>query len=184
MRGFVLAVLLWSLPQAGYGGSAPMVMVGSGESFYLGIVKLYDAALYAADPADANRILSPDVSKCLHLTYARSLKPGDFIKGALTVLQRQHPPEDLEPVRPYLERFHGAYEQVETGDSYRLCYDAATSTTTLELNGRELISIDSPRFSAYYFGIWLGSDAPLSPSLRMDLLGGGAGQKREDSTNG
>jgi len=188
MRGFMLAVILAVtlavLPANASGAPDSMKKIGAGEAYYMGFIKVYGAELYTVDPADANRILSPDVSKCLNLTYRVSLKPADFIKGADMVLERQHSREDLDEVRSDIDRLHDAYVGVKKGDSYQLCYDASTSVTTLALNDRELVSIPSRQFGNYYLGIWLAPEKPLSDSLRMDLLGGGPVSKREDTKNG
>jgi hypothetical protein len=85
-------------------------------------------------------------------------------------LARQHAPETLERVKSELERLHNAYREVGEGDSYSLCYDAETQTTTLSMNQEELISIASPEFAEIYFGIWLGSNGPLDEGLRNQLL--------------
>ena len=176
MKHMILAALIVTLSVSAPASGSSMKLVGTGEALYMGFITVYDAALYTDDPADALEILSPDVSKCLELTYRVSLKPKDFIKGARVVLERQHSTEEIDVVRSEIDRLHRAYVQVEKGDSYRLCYDAATAATTLALNGKELVSITSRLFGTYYLGIWLGPEKPLSTSLRKSLL--------EDGTNG
>jgi len=184
MKHHVIAVYMAILPLSASAAPGSMNLVGSGEVFYLGFIKIYDAELYTQNPGDTSRILSPDISKCLKLDYNVSLKPSDFVKGATMVLSRQHSSDDLDLIRPHMNRLHEAYVGVSKGDSYQLCYDAATSRTSLSLNGKELVSIISRQFSASYFGIWLSSEQPLSPSLQQDLLGTGTQRKPEDRSNG
>lgn len=148
-----------------------MELRGQGVVYWMRFIKVYDAYLYTVDESDRSKILDPGVSKCLRLEYSVSLSPEDFIKGADTVLARQHPPEYLASIQSEIDALHDAYAPVEKGDSYLMCYRADEATTTLALNGAELVSIQSEPFSAAYFGIWLGPEEPLSEDLRDDLLG-------------
>ncbi len=147
-----------------------MILIGAGDVYYLGFLKVYDAHLYATNEADGQRILSPEVSKCLKLTYDVELKPEDFVKGAETVLKRQYPAEHLELLKPHVEALHSAYQRVEKGDSYVLCYEAETGQTSLSLNDQTVAVIESEPFSSAYFGIWLSPNQPLSESLQKKLV--------------
>lgn len=172
LKSIVSAVLLlWALIPAAAGATIEaMTMVGKGDVYYLGFIKVYDAHLYAPDRADQQRILDSGVSKCLKLTYDVKLKPEDFVKGASMVLERQHPPEYLEMLKPHIDALHDAYQSVEKGDTYLLCYDAQTRKTSLALNDTTVAVIESEPFSSAYFGIWLSPDQPLSASLQKSLV--------------
>ncbi|MGB3211462.1 MAG: chalcone isomerase family protein [Desulforhopalus sp.] len=152
------------------GEPSEMIEVGSGEVRYMGIIKVYDAALFVSEKVPGVMIQTGQISKCLKLDYAVSLTVDDFIKGAATVLQRQHSVEKINTVEKEIDMLHRSYRDVEKGDFYTLCYDASSSTTTLALNSEELVNIDSADFARLYFGIWLGPVAPLSERLRDDLL--------------
>lgn len=167
-----LAALLSFPPLTGLAFAAidRMVMIGAGDVYYLGFIKVYDAHLYALSEADGERILSPEVSKCLKLTYDVKLKPEDFVAGADTVLKRQHAPEFLDMLKPHIDALHGAYQAVDKGDFYLLCYDSETGKTSLSLNDRTVAVIESEPFSSTYFGIWLSPDQPLSESLQKKLV--------------
>ena len=169
----LLSVLLFLalIPSAVSGSVDSMTLIGKGDARYMGFIKVYDAHLYAFEKQDQDRILSPEVSKCLKLDYAVGLKPKDFVAGASTVLDRQHPPEHLELIKPHVDALHSAYRAVDKGDSYLLCYDADSGRTTLSLNAEQLVVIDSGEFSAAYFGIWLSPNNPLSPALQKQLAG-------------
>ncbi len=165
------ALLFWTLAPAAAGASIDaMTMVGKGDVYYLGFIKVYDAHLYTQDKADQQRILDTDVSKCLKLTYDVKLKPEDFIKGANMVLERQHPPEYLEMLKPHIDALHTAYQSVEKGDTYLLCYEAQTGKTSLSLNDTTVAVIESEPFGSAYLGIWLSPDQPLSASLQKNLV--------------
>jgi hypothetical protein len=168
---FVIATVL--IVGQGLSASATidsMRLQGQGEIRYLGFIKVYDAYLFIEDPEAAADVLNPSVSKCLQLSYHVSLTPENFIEGANTILARQHGTDHLEELRDDIELLHGTYQPVKKGDSYQLCYQAETVTTTLSLNGRELVSVKSANFSSAYFGIWLGDNQPLDSDLRRNLV--------------
>lgn len=147
-----------------------MQLLGKGEAYYLKFFKVYDAALYSEALAENERILDDDVSKCLHLKYSVGVDRDDFITAANTILARQFSSEQLRKVSTELEMLHNGYEDVEKGDSYTLCYSEMTKTTSLALNGGELVSVTSPDFAEIYFSIWLGDTSPLDEKLRNNLL--------------
>lgn len=180
----IISVFITLEPMTAPAAPESMSLVGSGEARYLGFIKVYDAGLYVQNAGETDRILSPDVSKCLKLTYDVALKPKDFVKGATLVLNRQQSSEQLDLIWPQVEKLHDAYVSVAKGDSYLLCYDAATSSTSLSLNGKELARVESRQFSEAYFGIWLAPEQPLSTSLQNDLLGAVAQGKPEVRING
>lgn len=168
---FVMAIVLI----VGQGQSAPatidsMRLQGQGDVHYLGFIKVYDAYLFVEEPGTAVDVLDPSVSKCLKLSYHVSLTPENFIEGASTILARQHPADRIEELKDQIELLHGAYQPVKKGDSYQLCYQAESLTTTLSLNGRELVAVESAPFSSAYFGIWLGDNQPLDSDLQRDLV--------------
>ncbi len=168
--GLAVTILLLAIPGQSSAAIDRMVVIGTGDVYYLGFIKVYDAHLYAENETDGTRILSPEVSKCLKLTYDVKLKPEDFVTGADTVLKRQHAPEHLELLKPQIDELHNAYQTVEKGDSYVLCYEAETRQTSLSLNNQTLAVIESEPFSSTYFGIWLSADQPLSDSLQKKLV--------------
>ena len=147
-----------------------MQLKGEGDVSFLGFIKVYDAYLYLDSDTVKNDVLNPEISKCLKLQYDVSLSKENFIEGATTVLVKQHSTELLESLQPEVEKLHNAYQPVEEGDVYTLCYDANSSTTTLSLNNSELTSITSEPFSSLYFGIWLSEKDPIDEDLRNDLL--------------
>ncbi len=147
-----------------------MQLHGEGEAYYLKFIKVYDAALYTAQPANEEEIIKGVVSKCLLLQYNVSLKQKDFIKAANTVLERQYTLEQLEIVRDEIHRLHAGYIDVKDGDQYTLCYDSQESSTALSHNDTELVRIYSKPFAKIYFSIWLGNDSPLDDTLRDNLL--------------
>ena len=174
MKGFIILVACIMLQTVAVKHSYAMVdsmnLRGQGEVRYLGFIKVYDANLYAENASVSIDILDPDVSKCLQLNYHVSLTPENFIEGASTVLTRQHPADYLDTLDEEINQLHMAYQPVKKGDSYLLCYQAESRTTTLFLNNKELIAVESGPFSSIYFGIWLGQNQPLDSDLQRKLV--------------
>lgn len=148
-----------------------MEMVGEGKAKYLGMITVYDAALYTREKTAPADILSAEVSRCLKLDYAVEVSAEDFIKAADTILRRQHDDKRLRRVEAEIDALHGSYSKVAKGDNYILCYDATARSTTLYRNGVPQVEVVSEEFAEIYFGIWLGPEEPLSDSLRNRLLG-------------
>lgn len=174
MKCFILLVACIMLQTATVSHANAMVesmnLRGQGEVRYLGFIKVYDANLYTENSSVSNDVLNPDVSKCLQLSYHVPLTPENFIEGATTVLSRQHPAEHLDTLDEEISLLHEAYRPVEKGDSYLLCYQAENRTTTLSLNEKELVAVESAPFSSAYFGIWLGDNQPLDSNLQRKLV--------------
>jgi hypothetical protein len=147
-----------------------MELHGTGEAYYLKFIKVYDASLYTAQPANEQDIIGMNVSKCLLLTYDVSLKQKDFIKAANTVLERQFTAEQLGSVKDDIDRLHAGYVDVKDGDQYSLCFDSRENSISLSHNDKELVRIYSKPFAKIYFSIWLGNDSPLDDTLRDNLL--------------
>jgi Chalcone isomerase-like len=166
---FIFLLFLFSTG-AGYAAISAMNLMGKGEVYYLGFIKVYDAWLYATSATTTEEILHPETSRCLKLTYDVSLEVKDFVLGAETILARQHAPEEIAKWQKEIDMLHAAYRDVEKGDSYYLCYDAPQRLTTLTLNDTQLVAIPSREFADVYFGIWLGTVKPLDEKLRDQLL--------------
>lgn len=164
----IISILFTSLPVVAQIES--MQLRGKGTVNYLGFIKVYDAYLYTNEAVDQIDVLSPDVSKCLKLEYDVSLTQENFIEGANTVLVRQHPATQIALVQKEITKLHKAYKPVDEGDTYLLCYDANSSTTTLLLNNSPITAITSQEFSSLYLGIWLGEKEPIDEDLRDALV--------------
>ncbi len=175
MARFLLFLIVFGLPLALHSparSAAQLEPIGSGSVRYLGLIKVYDATLYAPPQSSETAILGGEQSICLQLDYAVDVPSSAFIEAAETILARQHEPDVLARVRPQIDVIHGSYRDVGDGDSYRLCYDDTSGRSRLALNDEVLATVDSSEFAAIYFGIWLSPDQPLDESLRDDLFAG------------
>lgn len=144
--------------------------VGSGTVRYMGFIKVYTATLYTEPEVDRSTLMSENSTKCLTLHYKVSVKAEDIITAAETILKRQHDDATLQKVQPAIDELHNSYRDVGDGDIYSLCYENAAQQSSLELNGEQLVVINSPLFAQIYFGIWLGERAPISTKLRNMLI--------------
>lgn len=148
-----------------------MELLGTGKAKYLGVITVYDAALYVRNKEGSEDILSADTSRCLKLDYAVEVSAEDFIRAADTILRRQHKKDKLTRVEDEINKLHRSYTKVAKGDNYTLCYDSAAKATILYRNSVPQVEIVSKEFAEVYFGIWLGAKDPLSDGLRDSLLG-------------
>ncbi|MGF1643081.1 MAG: chalcone isomerase family protein [Thiotrichales bacterium] len=146
----------------------PLPLQGAGTAYYLGVIAVYDAALYAATEVTPEGYLVD--GQCLAIRYKKPIKRSDFVRAAETILERQHSQAVLADFRTELDRLHFGYTDVEPGDEYRLCYRAPAGLA-LAFNGAEVIRVGGEGFARLYFGIWLGQRS-LSDDLRESLLGG------------
>lgn len=161
--------LIFALPA--FANNPPSLKIaGQGKALYMRFIKVYDAELAVSENAQRNNVLSAEVSRCLTLNYAVDLSADKFVLAAESVLQRQHDASTLAQIQPQLAQFHAAYQDVEKGDIYQMCYEAKTHVTSLSLNGVSLVQVSSDVFAKYYFGIWLGEKHPIAHRLRNDLL--------------
>lgn len=166
---FFLLLIFFAPQKSGAEPWEKMNLVGSGKYKYLGFVTLYRARLFTE--GNVQNVLEPAANKCLVLDYEVEITAEQFAEAANTILQRQLTSKELEHIHSEINQFNSSYRSIEDGDRYSLCFDGASQTTTLALNGDIIISIRSSEFAAAYFGIWLGDHEPINQLLRRDLLG-------------
>jgi len=166
----VIVLLMFFAPQTSEGEPwKTMRLVGSGEYKYLGFISLYKARLFT--DGSLPRVLLSEVNKCLVLDYQVEIQAEQFAEAANSILLRQLTPSEWGRIRSEINRLHSSYRAVEAGDRYSLCFDVDSQTTSLALNGENLVSVRSPEFAAAYFGIWLKEHEPIDLRLRDDLFG-------------
>ena len=166
----ILITLTLFVSRPGYATISGMNLLGKGEIYYLGFMKVYDAALYADTQNAGQKVMDAETSRCLKLTYDVSLTVNDLVLGAETILARQHSPAAIVKLQKDIDILHAAYRDVREGDSYSLCYYAPQHLTTLTLNNTTLAAVSSREFAEAYFGIWLGAVQPIDEKLRNRLL--------------
>ena len=140
-------------------------MRSKGEVRYLKFIKVYDISLFSPSKISAKTILKPYISKCLKLDYAVNLSVDKLSLATTKILKQQHSAEYLATIKNALDRFQNAYQAVNKGDSYTLCYNGKNQLMQLELNDKKLIEVKSAEFAKTYLGIWLSSNKPISEPL-------------------
>lgn len=144
-----------------------LALRSTGTAYYAGVIRVYDAALYAPTGSSAASVAAGTVPRCLVLAYRRDVTRDLIVAAATRVLERQ----GVAPgsLGASLERLHAAYRDVRAGDRYQLCH-VPGGRAELSLNGEVLARDGGDAFAAAYFGIWL-RDGAISETLREALLG-------------
>ncbi|HKJ65154.1 MAG TPA: chalcone isomerase family protein [Desulfopila sp.] len=168
----VLTLLLIMVPQTPQAKPEGLVRSGEGDIRYLGLFHVYTAELFVGEGTRLSAVLDSQTSRCLAIRYTVDLSADDIVTGANAVLERQHTEQHIRPFRHLIDQLHSAYQDINEGDSYNLCYDSDTKTNTLYLNDQAVVSLPSSDLAALYFGIWLGENRPIDASLRSELLRG------------
>lgn len=154
---------------------APMRLAGAGLFRWKWFVKVYAAAWYVGEGADASD-LAADVPRRLEVSYLVPIEGPGFGRAARELLRDAFPPEVLAPLEERMARLERAYVDVKPGDRYALTYLPGRGLE-LALNGRPLAVVEGADFARVYFAIWLG-DRPIDRGLRAALLGDGARASR------
>ncbi|MBN1956859.1 MAG: chalcone isomerase family protein [Desulfuromonadales bacterium] len=175
MRGILIQTVLIAgllFPAANASAINPEIFdsVGTGSVSYLGMIKVYDATLYAAKTSTAAAVQAAETDYCLALDYAVDLTRDKFILAANRILEKQWPPGELEQIREHIDQLHASYRDVRKGDRYVLCYEAKTQNLSLILNEQTLTKIPSRHFASLYTGIWLNDREPIDEKLQVNLL--------------
>lgn len=152
-------------------GGETLTLAGTGVARYRVVFTVYAAALYVPEGTSRDRVLAAGTPRRLEIAYFYDIEPEDIIRAANTVLERQIGEDGMAAIEARLARFQGWFEAVEDGDRYRMDYVPGEGTT-LSFNGDPVGTIEGADFAEAYFGIWLAPDAPLSDSLRDNLIAG------------
>lgn len=105
----------------------------------------------------------------MEFTYHRAFTAKEIVEGGNALLARNVPAQEMEALRPRLEKLNRAYAAVRPGDRYTLTHVPGRGLT-LRLNGKALVTVEGDDFGPRYLRIWLGQD-PIHKGLRDRLLG-------------
>lgn len=150
-------------------GQDTLTLRGTGLVRELFFIKVVAAALYVKDGAPVEQALS-DVGKRVEMQSFRIIPADDFVREAEIALAENVPSPTIDVLRPRLDQFHQAYEDLQPDDRYAITY-LPNSGTRLEHNGEVKVTIPGADFAAAYFRVWLG-DKPIHKKLKGQLLGG------------
>lgn len=141
---------------------------GVGELRYLGLIKIYNGALYL--PAEINkRQVLDDIPKRLEVRYVRSFKAKDFGPATIAGIKKNVDPETYARLESRIAYHNGLYEDIAPGDRVSLTYMPAVGTQ-LEINGTTKGTIEGADFARALFSMWLGEE-PFDKSFKKALLG-------------
>ncbi|MEJ2749638.1 MAG: chalcone isomerase family protein [Anaerolineae bacterium] len=141
---------------------------GVGELRYLGLIKVYDGALYLPAETHKRQVLE-DIPKRLEVRYVRSFKAKDFGPATIAGITRNVDPASYARLESRIAYHNGLYEDITPGDRVSLTYIPAVGTQ-LEINGTKKGTIEGADFARALFSIWLG-EKPFDESFKKALLG-------------
>lgn len=141
---------------------------GVGVFRYWGF-RVYTGALYASISASSRERILGEMKKKLVLCFHRTVSTDQFIERAEDLLIK-NPKNDINRLRPLLNRLNGLYVPVTKGDSYAITFVPGSATMRLFYNDRELGYFSDASFALAYFGIWL-SDYSVSKRFTSELFG-------------
>ena len=141
---------------------------GVGELRYMGIVKIYDGALYLPAEADSSQVLE-NIPKRLEVRYVRSFKSKDFGPATIAGIKKNVDPETYARLESRIAYHNGLYDDIAPGDRISLTYIPAVGTQ-LEINDTTKGTIKGADFARALFSMWLG-EKPFDRGFKKALLG-------------
>ena len=129
---------------------------------------IYAAALYTASGMTPQQAFEQQRNLRLELFYLRDLKHSDITKASTTILERQHPPTVLTPLKPELKKLQDSFGDIKRGDRFALNFSPQRGLN-LERNGSVIFTSQNPTLAKTYIGIWLAPDG-LPENLRKTLM--------------
>jgi len=147
-----------------------LVLNGAGlrEKFFLDI---YIGALYLqAKTPDASAILSDTgpASVLMHILYSEISKEK-ITDGWNDGLEDNLSDEQMQAIKPKLEKFNNLFQALHKGDVLRIDYVPGTGTE-VRINGEWRGAVEGNEFYRSLLKIWIGSH-PISNSLKQGMLG-------------
>lgn len=156
-------------PQTIQFGETSLQISGVGVLKYLGVISIYDGALYLPPDVGSDKALS-DIPKRLEVKYRRSFKAKDFGPATLSGMKKNVAPDTYARLESRIAYHNTLYEDISPGDRVSLTYIPSVGTT-LEINGITKGTIVGADFAEALFSMWLG-EKPFDGSFKKALLGG------------
>lgn len=149
-------------PSALYYSVPDISAVGSGR-YSVFMWDVYDATLYAS-----NGKWHADKPFALSLTYLRDIKGKQIVNASIDRIERQGV-TNRQQLQSWSRQMTDLFPDVTEGSSIT-GYVNQNKETVFFFGEQEIGRIRDPRFSEYFFNIWLGIDTE-APELRAQLLG-------------
>lgn len=144
---------------------------GEGGLRFLGL-SVYSARLWVAEGFDSTLFANHPLA--LELTYSRAFSARQIAERSLQEMERQTSIHQADKAS-FIEKMASIFPDVKAGDRLLGVHrpgQGALFVAGAQPGARKLGTVDDPRFSALFFGIWL-SGATSEPKLRQALLAGG-----------
>jgi hypothetical protein len=133
-------------------------------------IKVYVGGLYLeTQSGDAASIIQSNASKrvVLHFVYGE-VTQGQMVESFSEGF-RANAADQVIALKPQIDQFIGALEDMKRGDELIVTYLPATGTT-LTIRGKDKLTIAGQPFAQAVFSVWLGPKPPTS-DLKNGLLG-------------
>ncbi len=157
-----------TLPETMQVGNTRLVLNGMGVRTKF-IVKVYVAGLYLeSKTSDANSIINSDVPKriVMHFVHGAS---KEQMANAFDESFTKNTPDAKKAMKADIDRLLAALEAVKEGDQMMFTYLPGRGTT-LAINGKDKVTINTPAFGPVLMSVWLGPKPPNS-DLKKGMLG-------------
>lgn len=179
MAFICINALAWQIAQAGQtqgkdfapayeSSETVLALSGVGVLRYLGLISIYDGALYLPPEVKPDQVLD-DVSKRLEVKYIRSFKAEDFGPATIAGIKKNVDPKTYARLESRIAYHNALYEDIAPGDRVALTYIPFRGTT-LEINGEVKGMIQGADFAEALFSMWLG-EKPFDKAFKKALLG-------------
>ena len=130
------------------------------------LIHVGNAALYLEDCNNISDIFSI-TPKRLRFLYDKSL-PAKAFREASNEYLKINLGQQFRLWKTAFDQFNNNYQDINAGDYYDLIYDPLTGLL-LQLNGRDLATIQDPNIALAYLNVWFGNE-PFSEDLKNKLL--------------
>lgn len=161
------------IPESGFKatyqrGAETLSLSGVGVLKYLGIIRIYNGALYLPPDIKGKDALT-DVAKRLEVEYLRSFKSEDFGTATIAGMRKNVDPDTFARLEDKIDSHNQLYPDIRRGDRVSLTYIPSIGTE-VAVNGAVKGTIPGADFAKALFSLWLG-DKPFDTGFKRDLLG-------------
>lgn len=142
---------------------------GEGVLKYLGIIPVYNGALYLPSEVSADQVLE-NVPKRLEVKYLRAFKSEHVGLATIAGIKKNVTRGTYEQLASRIDHHNGLYDDIAPGDRVALTY-IPDAGTRVEINGEIKGIVQGADFAEALFSLWLG-DNPFDRTFKRALLGG------------
>ncbi len=157
-----------TLPDTAQAGSTSLQLNGVGLRTKF-MVKVYVAGLYLAQKSsDPNAILKPDTPKRIVMHFVRDVSKTQLTDGFAESFHNNTPDAE-KALKSDIDRLFAALGPVKDGEEITFTY-LPEKGTSVQLAGKETLTIEDAAFADMLFSVWLGPKPP-NAALKKGLLG-------------